>query len=890
MRKITTHLPTRLIIGIAAVIPFALAPQLAQAEVPGSLAQLASPSNCIESPAVESSDCQSTAPGLLGSSGLAITPNGQYVYVIGNGDYAIAEFSRNAADDSLLPIGCIAAASQTDDNGCTDNATAVGLVRPRAIAVSPDGKNVYVTAQDTQGNGTVAEFSIGGDGTLTQLGDGNECIAENSETSDCTGNNSADGLKVPTGIAVSPDGKDVYVADETGSAITTLARASDGSLGQPDGSSDCITETGDGNSDCATPATAAKGLTDVDAVVVSPDGNNVYAGSSDNPGAIAEFARGEDGTLTQLTGENNCIGQEADSSECGTQTGQGINFVASLAFSPDGNNLYAAAGGANGTLAEFVRNSDGSLSQLGNGSDCIGEHGDETGCDGSGNGLNGASTVAVSPDGASVYVSTQGDDCCGETVAEFARSSVDGSLNQLASPDNCIEEVADEGSECGNENGTGIGGGGLVISPDGASTYVTGQDAIAAFARNPTQHTLTVTLSGSGGGGVSDGTGDIACPTDCSHAYPVATQVTLTATPASGSTFTGWTGGCSGTGTCQVTMSADTAVTATFTSVAPPTPGSPTPVLTGAPSAVTDGGAGFSGSANPEGLPTTAYFQYGLDQRYSQVGASGPNYTAQTPAQTVGSDFASHGVGPVTVTGLVPNALYHVRLVATNSAGTTFGQDVTFTTSHGPTPGAPTLGNTFNIAPVSGVVLVYINGHLVPLTELTQIGPNVVVDTLHGTLQLTTAGGGGGGGAHDAAAKGKKTQTGQFGGAVFRIHQTANGPNKGMATLMMVESAFKGAPGQAICENNAAGDAHAAKVSSKVIQLLHASAHGQFSTSGRYSAATVRGTKWTITARCDGTLVHDITDSVAVTDFVRHRTIILHAGQSYFAPGPRKRK
>ncbi len=116
-------------------------------------------------------------------------------------------------------------------------------------------------------------------------------------------------------------------------------------------------------------------------------------------------------------------------------------------------------------------------------------------------------------------------------------------------------------------------------------------------------------------------------------------------------------------------------------------------MLTGAPSAVTDGGAGFSGSVNPEGLPTTAYFQYGLDRRYSQVGASGPNYTAQTQPQTVGSDFTSHGVGPVTVAGLVPNALYHVRLVATNTAGTTFGQDITFTTAMAPAPGAPTLGS-----------------------------------------------------------------------------------------------------------------------------------------------------------------------------------------------------
>jgi len=68
-----------------------------------------------------------------------------------------------------------------------------------------------------------------------------------------------------------------------------------------------------------------------------------------------------------------------------------------------------------------------------------------------------------------------------------------------------------------------------------------------------------------------------------------------------------------------------------------------------------------------------------------------------------------------------------------------------------------------------------------------------------------------------------------------------------------------------------------------VLQLLHASAHGKFRTRGHYSAATVRGTKWTIADRCDGTLTHDLTDSVAVRDFVHHKTIILHAGQSYLA-------
>ena len=78
-------------------------------------------------------------------------------------------------------------------------------------------------------------------------------------------------------------------------------------------------------------------------------------------------------------------------------------------------------------------------------------------------------------------------------------------------------------------------------------------------------------------------------------------------------------------------------------------------------------------------------------------------------------------------------------------------------------------------------------------------------------------------------------------------------------------------------------DATVAKVSAKTLQLLHASAKGKFKTTGRYSAATVLGTKWTVADRCDGTLTHDITDSVRVTDFVKHKTITLHAGQSYLA-------
>ena len=290
--------------------------------------------------------------------------------------------------------------------------------------------------------------------------------------------------------------------------------------------------------------------------------------------------------------------------------------------------------------------------------------------------------------------------------------------------------------------------------------------------------------------------------------------------------------------------------------------------------------AGFSGNVNPGGLPTTAHFEYGLDARYTSAGGSGPVYDQSTPNQSVGSDFSSHPV-VASVSGLVPNALYHVRLVATNSAGTTFGPDVTFTTPKAPVPAPPSLGKSFT-GSATGLVLIQVNGKFVPLTQLSKIPNGAVINALHGTLTLNTAASGGTQHATLAAKKKPKkpkTQSGKFGGAVFKVTQT----HSGLATLALVEGAkFKGAPSFSSCTTKQ-GKAVTAAVSAKTLQLLHASAKGKFRTKGRYSAATIRGTIWTIADRCDGTLTHAIKDVVTINDFVLHKTIALHPGHSYLA-------
>jgi uncharacterized repeat protein (TIGR02543 family) len=80
-----------------------------------------------------------------------------------------------------------------------------------------------------------------------------------------------------------------------------------------------------------------------------------------------------------------------------------------------------------------------------------------------------------------------------------------------------------------------------------------------------TGETLIVSTTGTGSGTVTSSPAGITCPGDCSELYATNTLVTLTAVAGSESTFTGWSGGgCSGTGTCQVAMSAARTVTATF--------------------------------------------------------------------------------------------------------------------------------------------------------------------------------------------------------------------------------------------------------------------------------------------------------------------------------------
>jgi len=100
-------------------------------------------------------------------------------------------------------------------------------------------------------------------------------------------------------------------------------------------------------------------------------------------------------------------------------------------------------------------------------------------------------------------------------------------------------------------------------------------------------------------------------------------------------------------------------------------------VITGSATKVTVNSATLNGTVYPNGFLTTYYFEYGPTTSYGN--------TTPNPPQSAGSGTSDVSVS-ANVTGLTSNTIYHYRLVATNSLGTTHGWDMTFMTLRAPLP------------------------------------------------------------------------------------------------------------------------------------------------------------------------------------------------------------
>ena len=179
----------------------------------------------------------------------------------------------------------------------------------------------------------------------------------------------------------------------------------------------------------------------------------------------------------------------------------------------------------------------------------------------------GTGTVASSPSGV---------DCGGSCSASFTSGT---SIALSATPAS--------GSTFTGWSGACTGTGGCTLVVDA------GKSVTATFTLGTsTTYPLTLTMSGTGSGIVTSSPTGIACNSTCSGAFSAGTPVTLTAAATTGSTFTGWSGACTGTGPCTVAMSQARSLTATFTGSTSTQAATPTAPPASSPAASDGGGGG----------------------------------------------------------------------------------------------------------------------------------------------------------------------------------------------------------------------------------------------------------------------------------------------------------
>ncbi len=239
--------------------------------------------------------------------GVAMTPNGQYLYTANALANSISAFSVGS-NGSLTTVSC---------SGCTTGST------PYGVAITPSGQYLYTA--NLAGN-SISVFSIGAGGALTPVS--------------CSGANCSTGTK-PYGVAVTPNGQYLYSANNNSNSVSAFSIGSSGAL----------TPISCSGSNCTTGSQP-------EGIAVSPDGQYLYtANRGASTGSVSVFSIGSNGSLTALS--------------CGSGCNLGTAGAFSLAISSDGSHLYVTVRNAAARVAVFAIGTNGLLTPVAcSGSNC----------------------------------------------------------------------------------------------------------------------------------------------------------------------------------------------------------------------------------------------------------------------------------------------------------------------------------------------------------------------------------------------------------------------------------------------------------------------------------------------------------------------------------------
>lgn len=237
----------------------------------------------------------------------------------GRDDHALTVFNRN--DAGALTYS--ATFQDPDDTAVaiTGAGAAQGIAHASGVIVSPDGKSVYVIGK---GDNALAIFTRDNAGALTY-----KSKIANGDT--LTNGKSVDGFDGAIDVAISPDGKNVYVVSDSG-AMVVLNRVN----------SEMLTYSVVFKEDVG----GVDGLDGAFGVVVSPDGENVYAtGGTDE--AVVVFTRDISGALKYVS-------KLAKNDQSGAKTVKGLDRAYGVVVSPDGKRVYVT-GKSDNAIVTFTR-------------------------------------------------------------------------------------------------------------------------------------------------------------------------------------------------------------------------------------------------------------------------------------------------------------------------------------------------------------------------------------------------------------------------------------------------------------------------------------------------------------------------------------------------------
>lgn len=307
--------------------------------------------------------------GLGGAIKIVLSPDGKYIYVVGDIDNALAVFSRDAVTGQLAYL-------QTLRDG-VDGVD--GLRGAHGLDISSDGKHLYVVGRHDDG---IAVFNRDvSTGLLTYLEIHKDGI------------DGVDGLDGSVNVIVSPDGNNVYGTGVDDDAVAVFAR------NVTTGALTYVSMEKDGVS-------GVDGLDEARALAITPDGKHVYIGSQAEDG-LAVFSRDSaTGALTFL-----------EVLKDGSAGVDGVKGVMGINYSPGGDHIYVTSY-TESSLAVFSRDTTTGLLAY------VDVYTDDTnGVDG----LLGAWDVASSPDGFYVFATGSSEDA----LSVFSRDPVTGMLTYM---------------------------------------------------------------------------------------------------------------------------------------------------------------------------------------------------------------------------------------------------------------------------------------------------------------------------------------------------------------------------------------------------------------------------------------------------------------------------